>query len=134
MMVAHIPAGYLADRIGRKPLLVAAWVAGLLAAWIMALARTLPVFVTGMLFYGFTAFVSAPMNSYVTSARGKLSPVRCHDPGLGRLQFWSSPRSHFRRLDRQPLRPPDGLPGLGLHFHRLNGHPVFPAQTGTRTP
>ena len=76
MMVAHIPAGYLADRIGRKPLLVAAWVAGLLAAWCMALARTLPVFVTGMLLYGFTAFVSAPMNSYVTSARGKLSPVR----------------------------------------------------------
>ncbi len=76
MMVAHIPAGYLADRLGRKPLLVAAWVAGLLSAWIMALAHTLPVFVTGMLFYGFTAFVSAPMNSYVTTARGKLSPVR----------------------------------------------------------
>jgi MFS family permease len=76
MMLAHIPAGYLADRIGRKPLLVAAWVAGLLAAWVMALARTLPVFVAGMLFYGFTAFVSAPMNSYITSARGKLSLVR----------------------------------------------------------
>ena len=76
MMVAHIPAGYLADRIGRKPLLVAAWVAGLLAAWCMALARTLPVFVTGMLLYGFTAFVAAPMNSYATAARGKLSPVR----------------------------------------------------------
>ncbi len=76
MMLAHIPAGYLSDRIGRKPLLVAAWVAGLLAAWVMALARTLPVFVAGMLFYGFTAFVSAPMNSYITSARGKLSLVR----------------------------------------------------------
>ena len=25
MMVAHIPAGHLADRIGRKPLLVTAW-------------------------------------------------------------------------------------------------------------
>ena len=76
MMVAHIPAGYLADRLGRKPLIVAAWTSGLLAAWVMALARTLPVFVTGLLFYGFTAFVSAPMNSYATAARGKLSPVR----------------------------------------------------------
>jgi MFS family permease len=76
MMLAHIPAGYLADRFGRKPLLIAAWVAGLLSAWLMALARTLPVFIIGMLFYGFTAFVSSPMNSYVTSARGKLSPVR----------------------------------------------------------
>ena len=76
MMITHIPAGYLADRIGRKPLLVASWTSGLLATGVMALARTLPVFVTGMLLYGFTAFVSSPLNSYVTAARGKLSPVR----------------------------------------------------------
>lgn len=76
MMVAHIPAGYLADRIGRKPLLVAAWGVGVLATGIMALARSLPLFTIGMLLYGFTGFVSAPMNSYVTAARGKLSPVR----------------------------------------------------------
>src|SRR5512136_2442004 len=76
MMIAHIPAGYLADRIGRKPLLVAAWSTGLLATWVMALARSLPAFVVGMLLYGFTAFVSSPLNSYVTVARGRLSPVR----------------------------------------------------------
>ena len=76
MMLAHIPAGYLADRIGRKPVIVAAWTSGLLATWVMALARTLPVFVIGVLLYGLTAFVSAPLNSYVTAARGKLSPVR----------------------------------------------------------
>jgi MFS family permease len=76
MMTAHIPAGYLADRIGRKPLLVAAWSTGLLAAWVMALARTLPVFIAGMLVYGFTAFVSSPLNSYVTVARGKFTPAR----------------------------------------------------------
>jgi MFS family permease len=76
MMAAHIPAGHLADRIGRKPLLVAAWVAGVLAAWVMALAQNLPVFIVGMLLYGFTAFVSSPMNSYITAARGKLSLVR----------------------------------------------------------
>jgi DHA1 family multidrug resistance protein-like MFS transporter len=76
MMISHIPAGYLADRIGRKPLLVAAWIAGMLAAWGMALARNLPIFVVGMLIYGFTGFVSSPLNSYITTARGKLSPVR----------------------------------------------------------
>jgi MFS family permease len=76
MMIAHIPAGYLADRIGRKPLLVAAWATGVLATGIMALARTLPLFTIGMLLYGFTGFVSSPMNSYITAARGKLSPVR----------------------------------------------------------
>jgi len=76
MMVAHIPAGYLADRIGRKPLLIAAWSSGLVATWVMAIARTLPVFIFGMMLYGLTAFVSSPLNSYVTTARGKFSPAR----------------------------------------------------------
>jgi MFS family permease len=76
MMVTHIPAGYLADRIGRKPLLIAAWTSGLIATWVMALARTLPAFIVGMLMYGLTAFVSSPLNSYVTAARGKLTPAR----------------------------------------------------------
>ena len=76
MMVAHIPAGHLADRIGRKPLLVTAWIAGIAAALVMGLARNLPVFIAGMLLYGFTAFVTSPLNSYITAARGKMSPVR----------------------------------------------------------
>jgi len=76
MMAAHIPAGYLSDRFGRRPLLIAAWMFGMVATWIMALARSLPFFVIGMLLYGLTAFVSSPLNSYVTAARGKLSPAR----------------------------------------------------------
>ena len=76
MTVSHIPAGYLSDRIGRKPLMVAAWFSGVLATWTMALANTLSVFVVGMLFYGFTLFVLSPLNSYVTAARGKWSVGR----------------------------------------------------------
>ena len=76
MTVAHIPAGHLADRIGRKPLLIAAWVIGIGATWIMGLARSLPIFVMGMLIYNLTTFVSSPMNSYITAARGNLSVGR----------------------------------------------------------
>ncbi len=76
MTVAHIPAGFLADRLGRRPLMWAAWLLALVAAWVMALASSLPLFVAGLLFYSGTAFVASPMNSYVTAARGRMSVGR----------------------------------------------------------
>lgn len=71
MAVTHIPAGRLADRFGRRPLLITAWVLGLISTLTMALAQKLPLFVAGMLGYGLTSFVASPLNSYVTAARGK---------------------------------------------------------------
>jgi DHA1 family tetracycline resistance protein-like MFS transporter len=76
MTVAHIPAGYLSDRIGRKPMLVFAWGCGVLAALMMALAPGLGMFVAGLLAYSLTAFVVSPLNSYVTGARGRFTPGR----------------------------------------------------------
>ena len=76
MTLSHIPAGYLADRLGRKPLLVAAWMIGILSTWFMALADTLPIFVIGLAIYGATMFVMSPLYSYVTAARGDLSVGR----------------------------------------------------------
>jgi len=73
MAITHIPAGQLSDRIGRRPLLFAAWIMGLAATVIMASARELPSFVVGMLIYGLTAFVASPLSSYVTAARGRWS-------------------------------------------------------------
>ncbi len=70
MAITHIPAGRLADRFGRRPLLLTAWALGLVATVIMALARDLEWFVIGMLIYGLTAFVSSPLSSYMTAARG----------------------------------------------------------------
>src|SRR5512140_1288350 len=56
MTFAHIPAGHLSDRIGRRPMILASWLIGILAAALMALASTLPVFIAGVLLYGLTAF------------------------------------------------------------------------------
>jgi DHA1 family multidrug resistance protein-like MFS transporter len=76
MTSAHIPAGYLADRIGRRPLIWVSWIMGATAGVIMGLARSLDTFTVGLLIYGVTMFVNAPMNSYITAARGNLSPGR----------------------------------------------------------
>lgn len=73
MAITHIPAGRIADRFGRKPLLITAWVMGLAATVVMALARDLTLFVAGLLSYGLTAFVSSPLSSYMTAARGRWS-------------------------------------------------------------
>lgn len=73
MAITHIPAGRLADRIGRRPLLIIAWVLGLFATLVMGLVLTLPLFLVGLFAYGLTAFVSSPLSSYVTAARGKWS-------------------------------------------------------------
>ncbi len=42
----------------------------------MAIAPSLPLFVIGMLVYNLTAFVSSPLNSYITAARGNFSVGR----------------------------------------------------------
>jgi len=76
MMMAHVPAGYLSDRLGRRPLIHAAWILGLIATWVMALGFSLEIFVAGFVLYGVTGFVSSPLFSYVTAARGKLTAGR----------------------------------------------------------
>lgn len=76
MMISHIPAGYYSDKIGRRPLLVAAWVTGTISTWVMATSHSLVPFTIGYLLYGITAFVSAPLFSYVTAARGRLTAGR----------------------------------------------------------
>jgi MFS family permease len=76
MTVVNLPAGYLSDRFGRRPLLYAAWLLGTIAAWVMALARSLPIFVLGAVIYGLTNFVLVPLNSYITAARGRWSVGR----------------------------------------------------------
>jgi MFS family permease len=76
MTLAHIPAGHLSDRLGRRPMLITAWLIGVSATFFMAIASDLAIFIIGLLFYGLTAFVASPLDSYTTAARGKWSVAR----------------------------------------------------------
>ena len=71
MAITHIPGGHLADRFGRRPLLIFAWVLGLISTLIMGFAIKLPMYLVGVFCYGLTAFVASPLGSYATAARGK---------------------------------------------------------------
>ena len=74
--ISHIPAGALADIFGRKNILVLAWFGGALAGLLMYVATSLPVFVLGISLYSFTGFVMAPLQSYVTTAKGSWTVTR----------------------------------------------------------
>ena len=76
MTITHIPAGALSDRIGRKRVMIAGWISGLLSAIVMFLAPNLQFFVIGLVMYHLTFFVIAPLNSYITAARGNWTVAR----------------------------------------------------------
>lgn len=76
MAVVQVPAGYFSDRFGTRPLIFASLLLGIASTLVMAEARSLPFFVAGLLAYGCTSFISAPMNSYVTSLRGSWTVQR----------------------------------------------------------
>jgi DHA1 family multidrug resistance protein-like MFS transporter len=73
MTIVHIPAGYLADRIGRRQLIWAAWGTGIITTGLMALSQTLVTFSIGVILYSLTLFVIAPLNSYVSTAKHNLT-------------------------------------------------------------
>jgi MFS family permease len=76
MAVVQVPAGYLSDRFGSRPLIRAALILGVISAVIMAAAQTLSLFIVGLIAYGLTSFISAPINSYITRLRGSWSVQR----------------------------------------------------------
>ncbi|MBL8089351.1 MAG: MFS transporter [Anaerolineales bacterium] len=73
MAITHIPAGRLADTFGRRPLIIGAWILGLVSTLLMGITEALPIYLIGMFGYGLTAFVASPLSSYVTAARGEWS-------------------------------------------------------------
>jgi MFS family permease len=76
MTLGHIPAGMLADRFGRKTIMVVAWLIGTVSTILMFLAPSLQLFVAALVLYSVTSFVMSPLSSYVTIARGGWSTGR----------------------------------------------------------
>lgn len=76
LAIAMLPAGYLSDKFGPRPLIWASWIVGAVAAWGMALANSLPLFVAAMALYFSSGFAMPPLNSYIVRVRGKLSVER----------------------------------------------------------
>ncbi|NMC84467.1 MAG: MFS transporter [Anaerolineaceae bacterium] len=76
LALSQIPTGLLTDRLGPKKLMWASWIIGVVAAWMMVIAPSLPFFIVAYLLYGLTGFGIIPMNAYITNVRGNLSVGR----------------------------------------------------------
>jgi MFS transporter, DHA1 family, tetracycline resistance protein len=76
LVLVHLPAGFIADRFGRKPVMLAGWWLGAVTALAMFLAHNLYIFSIALVLYYATAFVGSANNSYITASRGRLSMAR----------------------------------------------------------
>lgn len=73
---SHIPAGWLADQLGRRGVMVAGWGLGTLACLLMYLITNLWLFVAASVAYAFTLFVVGPLSAYAAEARGPQTAQR----------------------------------------------------------
>jgi predicted MFS family arabinose efflux permease len=76
LAASHLPAGWLADRVERKRVVVAAWALGCVATLIMVLAQSLSWFALGLVLYVLTSYSASPISAYLSAARGTLSVQR----------------------------------------------------------
>ena len=76
MAVSMIPSGLIVDRFGPRVILVSGWITGILTGTIMALSPNLMWFSIGWTLYSFTALVTPAVSTYVTRARGQMTPER----------------------------------------------------------
>lgn len=135
--LAHLPAGYLADHLGRKTVLVAGFGLGALAALLMFLAPNLALFVPALVLYNLTTFVLAPLSAYITEARGGQTVQRALT--LVFAAFWAgnilSPAAGGWIGETFGLRYSFGVSlflfagSLGLML-LLHNQPVVPARAG----
>ncbi len=76
MTLVQVPSGYLSDRLGTRPLILVGMGVGIVSALVMAFASSLILFTGGLLAIGLTSLINPPLNSFVTSLRGKWTVQR----------------------------------------------------------
>jgi MFS family permease len=68
--LTFIPSGYLADRLPRKPLMIASWLMGFLALLLFASAKTWQGLIPALVLYGLSAYSIPVLSAYLVTAAG----------------------------------------------------------------
>ncbi|MEU5912099.1 MFS transporter [Micromonospora sp. NPDC047527] len=84
VLALELPTGGLADALGRRPVLLVAWILGLASLLIFAVADSFAVFVLVWALQGvFRALDSGPLESWYVDATLAADPEAKYEPGLG---------------------------------------------------
>ncbi|MER7444397.1 MFS transporter [Micromonospora avicenniae] len=84
VLALELPTGGLADVLGRRPVLVTAWLLGLISLLVFAVADSFALFFLVWALQGvFRALDSGPLESWYVDATLAADPEAAYEPGLG---------------------------------------------------
>ncbi|MEU6204984.1 MFS transporter [Micromonospora musae] len=84
VLVLELPTGGLADALGRRPVLLVAWLLGLVSLLVFAAADSFALFILVWAMQGvFRALDSGPLESWYVDATLAADPDAVYEPGLG---------------------------------------------------
>ena len=122
MALAQIPSGILADKIGSRSMMWASWTLGTLAAFLMAMARSLPGFCHWLDLVWNLCFFHCPDEPLHHQRAGQVHCRPVSHPCVRYLQPWGSGWTCDRRVDCSAVWIPLCLSACQRYLFGFHNH------------
>jgi len=82
--LSYVPGGLVADRIGRRRVMLGGWILGTVGVWLLAMAQEWIYLIPGLILYGVSGFCLPAITAYVTHAEAS------NDLGRALTTVWAA--------------------------------------------